>query len=535
MKLQIRNIIFITFLGLNTISSAFSAPGLTRSTGLGLRLGFWNVTNHPTQIRTVGSQGDVTVDIGGAGLWLTFFSRVYRNWFLEFNLGAVSGIHQEQSGIFVRNQETTSVVPFLLGVRNDIFSTRLPSSIQPFVAFGAGPYWIASVKSENLLNASTQTIESGTRYGAYFGGGAKILFTSWFALNFELKYHFVDFQFEKDYSGLEFGMGLNVIWGKKREIIQVKDVRLIVKDIYPAYYQFYNTYPIALVTIKNVAGFPIEVNIRSQIKSFSERPKNSGFIRIRKGETRDIPVTAIFGKRLLLVNQREPAVLDMVIEARAGATLEKQLSAQVIVHTRNSWNGEMDKLGLFVTPDDEKILALSRQLVRDVKKNDNAPTLKFEMAKTVFNKLGERGIHYQSDPNILFYQDDRVQYALETLDQGSGDCDDLVVLYASLLESLGINTAFVEVRDPQKAIAHLYLIFDSGLAPEQGYLLSSNEKRFIIRSNESGQKTIWVPVETTLVNSGFEEAWKAAATAYLEEGIIRHGIELQWVKIIDIE
>jgi len=450
-------------------------------------------------------------------------------------LGAVAGIHQEHADYEVKNIEATAILPFLLGARYDIFSPRLPSSIQPYLSLGTGPYWISSVRNENPFAESMQTIESKMEYGAYAGGGTNILIASWLALNFDLKYHFVDFQFERGYSGLEFGMGFSFIWGKKREAIQVKDIRLIVKDIYPAYHQFYNTYPLALVSIKNVASYPIDVNVRSRIRPFSERPKDSGFVRINKGKTEDIPVTAIFGKRLLQVSQREPAVLDIEIEARAGATLKKQLSAQVIIHTRNSWNGEMDKLGFFVTSDDEEILRLSREMMNQVDVSYDIETVSFEKAKFVFNQLKEKGIRYRSDPNILFYRDDRVQYALETIQLGGGDCDDLVVLYASLLESIGSSKPFIEVQDPEQEIAHLYLIFDSGLQPRQGYLLSSNQKRFVIRDKANNQKAIWIPVETTLIDKGFEEAWKIGATEFLQEGILRDGIEQGWVKIIDVE
>jgi len=145
------------------------------------------------------------------------------------------------------------------------------------------------------------------------------------------------------------------------------------------------------------------------------------------------------------------------------------------------------------------------------------------------------GLRYHSDPNIPFYKDDRVQYAHETLNLKSGDCDDLVVLYASLLESVGINTAFVEVRDSQKELAHLYLMFNTSVSPIQGHLISSNEKRYLMRDNSIGQKTIWLPIETTLINHGFEQAWKAGALEYLEDGVVRSGIAEGWVRIIDVE
>ncbi|MDZ7261713.1 MAG: transglutaminase-like domain-containing protein, partial [candidate division KSB1 bacterium] len=356
-----------------------------------------------------------------------------------------------------------------------------------------------------------------------------------FSLNFDWKYHLVDFKFQESYSGLEFGLGFSFMWGRQREIFQVEEIKVVVTDLYPAYYRFYNTYPLALVSIKNVAGYPIEINIRSYLSSFSERPKDSGFIRIERGKTKDIPVTAIFGPRLLQVSRREQAVLDIEIEARAGRTDKKEISAQIMVHNRNAWNGEIDKLGCFITPDEEAILQLSRRMVNNLKVDEHRGLENFQKAQVIFNELGKMGLRYHRDPNIPFYKDDRVQYAMETITLGSGDCDDLVVLYASLLESLGIKTAFVEVKDPQKEMAHVYLMFDSGLPINQGYLISSNEKRYVSRDRASGSKTIWIPVETTLIEHGFEEAWKAGALAYLQEGLLRNGLAEGWVRIIDVE
>lgn len=516
-------------------SSVLFAQGLSRSTGIGARVSFWNITNHPTRIGLSDYGRNAVIDVSGAGAWVYFFSRMYNNWFLEFNLGAVGGVHQKHSNYLVTETEISAIVPFLLGLRYDLLSTRFPSKIQPYLSAGGGPYWTSSVSGGDFSMGGEQSIESNLKYGAYAGGGMNIVLASWFALNFDLKYHFVDFEFEKGYSGLEFGFGFNFMWGRKQEIFQVKKIKLVVSDIYPAYYQFYNLYPIALVTLKNMAGYPIEVNIKSYIENYSERAKESGFIRIEKGKTEDIPVTAIFGSQLQNVVNRKPAVLDLEIEARGGQVLKKEFSAQLVVHNRNAWNGEVDKLGFFVTPDNKDILNFTRTLVDKMNVSERKELEYFKKAQVIFDELQKKGIYYHRDPNIPFYKDDRVQYALETIRIGSGDCDDLVVLYTSLLESLGINTAFIEVKDPKKDIAHLYLMFDSGLHVNQGNLISSNEKRYVIRELSSNQKSIWIPVETTLIESGFEEAWKAGATEYLQEGVLRNGIAEGWVKIFDVE
>ena len=179
-------------------------------------------------------------------------------------------------------------------------------------------------------------------------------------------------------------------------------------------------------------------------------------------------------------------------------------------------------------------MQLSRDLIKNLKLSQSDLTTKFKSAQHIFNTLGQMNIKYQSDPNIPFYQDDYVQYADETISRKTGDCDDLVVLYNSLLESLGIKTAFIQVQDPDEELAHLYMMFDTGLLPEQGYLISSNEKRFIIHEHTSNKKNLWIPVETTLIEEGFEEAWVSAAEAYLKDGVVRNGFLEGWIKIINI-
>ena len=155
--------------------------------------------------------------------------------------------------------------------------------------------------------------------------------------------------------------------------------------------------------------------------------------------------------------------------------------------------------------------------------------------EVLFDTLRAMRLRYRSDPNIPFYRDDRVQYPAETLQLGGGDCDDLVVLYASLLESVGIATAFVQVRDPEAELAHLYLLFDAGVGPADGHRVSANPKRYVLRENGDGRAKIWIPVETTRVGEDFEQAWSAGALQYLEAGQLRNGLAEGWVTIIDMQ
>ncbi|MBN1482380.1 hypothetical protein EH223_10100 [candidate division KSB1 bacterium] len=523
------------------VPSALYSQGISRAQGVGFRLNFWNITGGRTAVSYNTDQGAVDVDLSGTGVSLYYFSRAYRDLFFEMTLGAIAGgeINSENFGQSDK-VEVETIMPFLVGLRYDFMSTRVSGALHPYVAFGGGPYTAFEVKTQSRYSLTGETIDSGegsvqTRmeYGWYLGGGVNFVLTSWFAINADLKYNFIDIPEVKDYSGVSLGVGSVFMWGKKKSIYEIKNIQLVANEIYPVSYQSYRDMPIVLVTVRNLAGHPIEVNIRGRIKGFTSRVKDSGYIRIKGGDVEEVPVYIFFGQQLMENDRNTSVLLDMDVEVRAATRHHTELSTELVIHGRNAWNGDMDVLPRFLTPEDKAI----RDITRDVLVNLQEPVApgleKFVHARVLFNLLQSKDIKYLSDPNIPFYKDDRVQFAAETVDAGSGDCDDLVVLYASMLESVGIQTAFVEVQDPEKDLAHLYLLFNTGLKSEEGYLISDNEKRYIVRDTHSGQKMIWIPVETTLVQEGFENAWTTAAMAWLQESVLRNGITEDWVRIID--
>ncbi|MBN1999125.1 hypothetical protein JW935_16315 [candidate division KSB1 bacterium] len=506
------------------------AQGVSRSTGIGIRAGFWNIGGGSSLRIAVDAQGS-QIDVSGMGGYLYFFSRMYKPVFFEISAGAIGAVEvvsdQNNSRVSVK-----TLTPLLFGLRYDLFSTRISGPVHPYIAAGGGPYLtMLRQTGESDQDVEIVNVESKIYYGWYLGGGANIPLTSWFGFNFDLKYHMVEFGEVAEFkNGYEFGMGCTAMWGRKQEIFRITGVRLLVPHIYPAYQRFYSSYPIALVSVQNLIGHPIEVNVRCNIKGYSERPKETGYIRVGKREIVDIPVTVFLSQKIYRVENSNTAILDLEVKARTGKLVSKQISEQIVIHSHNAWNGEMDKLSFFLTPDNREVLETGRKML-DLNEVDAKNLL--AVGRLLFDCLKEKGIVYRSDPNIPFYQDDRVQFAAETLKLGSGDCDDLVILYASFLQSVGIFTAFVEVEDPEKNLAHLYLLFDTGVAPQEGYIVSSNEKKYIVRENNAGQETLWIPVETTLLENGFEDAWNAAATAWLQEAVLRNGLVEGWVRIID--
>jgi transglutaminase-like putative cysteine protease len=186
-----------------------------------------------------------------------------------------------------------------------------------------------------------------------------------------------------------------------------------------------------------------------------------------------------------------------------------------------------------VRPGDPDVLRTTRDILLQKRDSLAAGGLElFSKAKALFNAFAGKLV-YVNDPKLSA---DYVQYPDETLRLRGGDCDDMTVCFASLLASIGIATAFVDVVPPGAPHdAHIYLIFDTGLDPRFASNIAQNSKRYVVRKNHEGRESVWIPVETTLTMKGFEEAWRAGANEYYDDVEVHLGMARRWVKLVDVE
>jgi hypothetical protein len=137
--------------GATLLAAPLLAQGISRSSGIGMRVSYWNIANTPTRIQVSESGQRSVVDIAGVGSSFYFFSRLNGNWFLELSLGAVANIHTESDNPANTNEDVSAIIPFLFGLRYDLLSSRFTSSFQPYIAGGGGPYWSTAVTVRNNL------------------------------------------------------------------------------------------------------------------------------------------------------------------------------------------------------------------------------------------------------------------------------------------------------------------------------------------------------------------------------------------------
>lgn len=187
-----------------------------KSTGIGLRVTHWKMTNDQTRIIVSDYGSRSSVETGSAGVWLYLLSRMNHNTLFELSLGAVGKVEEETYYYTHSDVDVFAVTPILLGLRIELMSPESQSALQPYLSLGGGPYWFSNVSVKERVYEDEVKVETKLKRGGYLGGGVNFLLSDWFAINFDMKYHFINFNKKHENSGFEYGLGVSFMWGRFR-------------------------------------------------------------------------------------------------------------------------------------------------------------------------------------------------------------------------------------------------------------------------------------------------------------------------------
>jgi hypothetical protein len=336
------------------------------------------------------------------------------------------------------------------------------------------------------------------------------------------------------YTGDRVQLSLKMIFGNVRtSLANIEGVEML-GGIYPSAYEASAYRPIAKARIKNVSDQPIEARVRFFVERYMDEPTESRPVYILPGEIQEIPITAVFNERVKGVERMIVREGNVYVSATPVEEYDDRYAMPILIHGKNDWDGNVYSLRYFVTPDDPAVIRYTRDILLQSKDSLNGMSTdleSFKKAQILFDAFASKLV-YVGDPK---QSADMVQYPGETLQLRSGDCDDMTTCFSSLLNSVGISTAFVDVIPPEDSSkSHIYLMFDSGLDPKFGNTISSNPKRYVTRKNAKGFETIWIPVETTVMSRGFDAAWSQGAQQYFDDVEVGLGLIKGWVKIVDV-
>lgn len=294
--------------------------------------------------------------------------------------------------------------------------------------------------------------------------------------------------------------------------------KLSLPPVFAAMQSYYVNNPAGTVVITNKESYPLEdLSLSFMQPGFMDSPSPvTSDIVLAPGERIEVPLTLSYNNEVFTTQGVTPLTGELIATYSAkGREVEQRKSVTYDLYDSNSLTWDDDrKAAAFITAQDSAVRNYSsyiRQLHRNAIKPYISANLQFAMQ--AFNALGELGILYQIDPTAPFtemqgeaFVVDSISLPRETLKRLTGDCDDLSVLYCTMLESIGIDSALVTVP------GHIFCAFNTGIASADYKMVSPDRSRII-----EVDGSIWVPVEITMIGrSSFTEAWSKAIAEYAE-------------------
>lgn len=312
---------------------------------------------------------------------------------------------------------------------------------------------------------------------------------------------------------------------KKVELVDVE----IVRDIYPAFYDKYINEPFAYGKVINISDKPITVIPSVKIEGVTEEKIQSPPQMIASKDTAKVPFYLIIPDKYF-INKTMLSYADFYVTA-SSAEPDAQLQKAALINSINSWDGNVANLRYFIMREMEYSMNISKKILSENKTVlDTIPSelSAFYKSKFIFNYFVKKLV-YTSDPRATA---EYVQFPKQTLELKGGDCDDLSVLYSSLLESVGVQTALVDYKADGE-VRHVNVLVNTGLEPERAKLITNNDSKYFIRKNELDKDEVWIPVETTSLTN-FDEAWNIGVEKFNRDAIENLGLAKNKVEIIDV-
>lgn len=378
---------------------------------------------------------------------------------------------------------------------------RQPLGSRFRLVLGAGGGWFYGMHADR----------AGDSPYLYGGGGLDFQFSPALNLGLGAVYKRTVSPAGELYSGLGLSMGMsyNLSSGRRGADLRFAPA---VQTIYPLYYTYYDKNPLGTVEIANTEDSPIRnIRVSLSVPQFMERPSISGeFDRIPPGGRVVAPLTAVFINTIFNVTEGLKVAGELKVDYEyLGRALTETLPLTLTVQNRNAMTWDDDrKAAAFISANHPLVKGYAKNLAATIRSDTlTAFTNEFRIAMGLFTMLEQYGMQYIPDSSspfaVLSEQPeavDQVQFPVETLNFKAGDCDDLSVLYAALLEAAGVETALITIP------GHIYVAFNLGISEKKAESLFPDTGDMI----EQGG-TMWIPVEITLVGQGFTRAWQTGA------------------------
>ena len=326
-----------------------------------------------------------------------------------------------------------------------------------------------------------------------------------------------------DFDGLYFGLGFaaHYRFGQDPDAPQaeVNALDFVVEELPPVFAAMQKVYvdrPISHVTIANIEDNDVtNLEVAFNQATYMDTPTQCAeFEQLEAGESVQVPLHASFNDEVFNTVDVKPLNGEIIATyTYRNRTVTQTRSVTFNLQDRNAltWD-ETRKVAAFITPRDSAVRNYA-SFVSEQSQEDNTAYLPdgLEFAMQAYEALAALDLGYQPDPRSPFEEVqgdtvviDSVSLPRETLRRGTGDCDDITVLYNAMVESIGKQSGIVTIP------GHIYAAVDTGLAP-RNYTRIHPDREMTLAVDD----TLWVLVEITLIGeASFIDAWETGMQEY---------------------
>lgn len=303
--------------------------------------------------------------------------------------------------------------------------------------------------------------------------------------------------------------------GMNRAPVEISTITL--GNIFSANYKWYLKNPLGKVTVKSNVNVPLQnVKVTFRLKDFMDFGYDQEIKRLEPNGEVEVPLIATLNNRILDVTEDTPIQAEFTLTFyQSGKQETTSLTRPLRVYSRNAITWEdPQRIANFVTPKDPPILEFMRETLRQAPKHPLTAGLNSNLVTAIhlWDAISETGIKFFSNPNSPYetvsedpnFPVDYTQFPRETLKRKTGQCDDLVTLFISMLDGAKIPAAILDYP------GHMALMFDT--EADDPLDVGLPESAMIKHDG-----TYWIPVEATLVGKPFHEAYQKALYAYKAE------------------
>ena len=289
-----------------------------------------------------------------------------------------------------------------------------------------------------------------------------------------------------------------------------------LQALFPVFYAHYSDNSFGTITIQNNEEASIkDVKVYFYNQYMLSRTLIGSYDKIAQGDMVTVDITALLNESIL--NQLSDSITDGTITVEYKLlNKEKEFTHNLSFTTlsRNSMTWADDRqAAAFVSPRDASALKFARQVKSIVKGSlrKDIP-VNIQYAGALFCALKEYGINYVIDPTSAYSDNtgglsiDFLQFPYQTLTYHGGDCDDLSIMNCSLLEALGIDTAFITIP------GHIFIAFDSGVSLDKASSQIPGG-RYVEYEGKA-----WIPYEITLCTDTFDLALRTGFSQWVKAG-----------------